>query len=110
MTSDGRRRAFSSSMNLSSKRTDDPYPQRPVSRHRRGPLAPAFTARLSRAMIRRLALAALSFAALAVAGCQPSPREPFTAQQLAQAGPDYRYDFSSQGARDRFAADTRQAA
>lgn len=58
----------------------------------------------------RLALVGLSILALACAGCQTFPREPFTAQQLTQASPPYRYDFAGQDARDRFAVDTRRAA
>ena len=62
--------------------------------------------------VRRSTFAKLALAALLLAttACQTFPREPFTARQLAQASPAYRYDFSGQEARDRFADDTRRAA
>ncbi len=57
-----------------------------------------------------LALLGLALLLLATAACQTIPRDDFTARQLAQASPPWRYDFAVPEARERFAADTRRAA
>lgn len=48
-------------------------------------------------------------AAALTSACQTLPRADFTQGELAAASPAYRYDFSSDTARDRFEADTLRA-